>query len=192
MRGFTLIETVVVIGLAFGVTVTLAGLLVFFYRTNASILEQAGAITSARRGIESAMRDVREATYAENGAYPIEAIGEDSLTFYADVDVDNSVERIRYTLEESILYRNVVEASGDPLAYSGVGATTTISTDVRNDQFDRPVFQYFGSLGQEVAATSSPLDVRFVTAEIVVNINPDRAPTEFTLTSSATLRNVRD
>lgn len=184
-------EMVMFIALSTAIMVVLSGLLVFFYRTNASILEQTGAITSARRGIESAMRDLREATYAETGAYPIESIAEDKIVFYADTDTDNAVERITYNLIDGVFYKHVVNPTGNPYAYIETGATTTISTDVRNQQFDRNVFTYFNALGEQVSATSSPLEVTFITASIVVNVNPDRAPNEFTLTSSATLRNLR-
>ena len=190
-RGFTLIEMVMVITLSSGIMLILSGLLVFFYRTNASIIEQTGAITSARRGIENAMRDLRETTYAETGAYPIEYISENEIIFYADTDTDDAVEKITYKLIDDTFYKHVVNPTGNPYEYVEAGATTTISTEVRNTQFARDVFTYFNANGDEVAADSSPLEVTFITASIVVNVNPDRAPNEFTLTSSATLRNLR-
>lgn len=190
-RGFTLIETVMFIALSSALMAVLSGLLVFFYRTNASIIEQTGAITSARRGIETAMRDLREATYAETGAYPIESISENKIVFYADTDADDVVEKITYNLIDSVFYKHVVDPTGNPFEYTDAGATSTISTEVRNTQFSRDVFTYFNAQGEQVAATSTPLDVTFINASIVVNVNPDRAPNEFTLTSSATLRNLR-
>jgi len=184
-------ETVVTIALMSVVLLALSSAIVFFYRTNASILEQAGAITSARRGIESAMKDLREATIAEDGAFPIVSAGPNSITFYADVDQDDSVERIRYDLANNVLSRYTLQAAGNPPAYTGTETVEIISDNVRNSIFGTDVFRYFDVNGDELSSTPSALDIKFITGTITVNVNPERAPEEFTLTSSATLRNLR-
>lgn len=191
MRGFTLMETVVTITLMSMVLLALSSAIIFFYRTNASILEQAGAITSARRGIENAMKDLREATVAEDGSFPIVSAGPNSITFYADVDQDNSVERVRYDFTDEVLSRYTLQTSGNPPIYSGSETVEIISENVRNALFGENVFTYFDIDGNELPESPSALDIKFVTATIIVNINPERAPEEFTLTSSATLRNLR-
>jgi prepilin-type N-terminal cleavage/methylation domain-containing protein len=191
MRGFTLIETVVTVTLMSFVLLALSSAIVFFYRTNATILEQSGAISSARRGIEKAMKDLREATVAEDGSFPIVSAGPDQITFYADIDEDDSVERIRYELSNNILSRYTIQAEGNPPAYSGEESVEIISDNVRNDIFGINVFKYFDIDGNELSSTPSALDIKFVTGTITVNVNPERAPEEFTLTSSATLRNLR-
>lgn len=191
MRGFTLVETVVTIALTGMVMLALSSVIVFFYRTNANVLEQSGAITSARRGIETAMRDLREATIAEDGGYPIVSAGPNAITFYADVDQDNSVERIRYQLTDEVLYRYTLQAAGDPPTYTGEESVEIISDNVRNDIFGQDVFEYFDGNGDPLSSNPNALDIRFVTGTIIVNVNPTRAPEEFTLTSSATLRNLR-
>ena len=191
MRGFTLVETVVTIALLGGILVALSTVIVFFYRTNANVLEQSGAIASARSGIEAAMKDLREATIGEDGSFPIAAAGPNTLTFYADVDQDASVERIRYNLIDDVLYRYTLQATGNPPGYTEAETVEIVSDHVRNDVFGTDVFSYFDSNGTQLGSNPSPLDIAFVTATIVVNINPTRAPEEFTLTSSATLRNLR-
>ena len=184
-------ETVVTITLTSMVLLALSSAIIFFYRTNASVLEQAGAITSARRGIERAMKDMREATVAEDGSFPIVTAGPNSITFYADVDQDDSVERIRYDLSGEVLTRYTLQAVGNPPEYTGVETSEIISDNVRNALFGTDVFTYFDINGVELSDTPSPLDIKFVTGTITVNVNPERAPEEFTLTSSATLRNLR-
>lgn len=184
-------ETVVTITLMSMVLLALSSAIIFFYRTNASILEQAGAITSARRGIENAMKDLREATVAEDGSFPIVSAGPNSITFYADVDQDNSVERVRYDFTDEVLSRYTLQTSGNPPIYSGSETVEIISENVRNALFGENVFTYFDIDGNELPESPSALDIKFVTATIIVNINPERAPEEFTLTSSATLRNLR-
>lgn len=184
-------ETVVTIALMSVALLALSSVIVFFYRTNANVLEQSGAISSARRGIEKAMKDLREATISEEGAFPVVSAGPNTITFYADIDVDSLVERIRYEFVDEVLTRYTLQPTGNPLAYSGVETSEIISDNVRNDVFGENVFKYFDVNGAELSDTPAPVDIKFVTATIIVNINPTRAPEEFTLTSSATLRNVR-
>lgn len=191
MRGFTLIETVITLTLTVALTLVISSMLTFFYRTNASVIQSAGATTSARRGIEGAMKDLREATFAETGAYPIAQAGPNSITFYADIDTDASVEKVTYTLEGNTLFKVTQEAAGDPPTYTGSIATTTLSTNVRNAALGTNLFTYFDRSGVQLPTTPAPIDVTFVTATLTINVNPDRAPEDFTLTSSATLRNLR-
>lgn len=184
-------ETVVTIALMSVALLALSSVIVFFYRTNANVLEQSGAISSARRGIERAMKDLREATISEEGAYPVVSAGPNTITFYADINTDSLVERIRYEFVDEVLTRYTLQPTGNPLTYSGSEVSEIISDNVRNNFFGTNIFKYFDVNGAELSSTPSPVDITFVTATIIVNINPARAPEEFTLTSSATLRNVR-
>ena len=113
-RAFTLVETVVVIGLTAFFLVALMGLVRYFYTSNAYVLEQSQAVDSARRSIENAVADLREASYGADGSYPISAAATSSVTFYANVDSDSGVEKVRYYLSGSTLYRGVTKAAGSP------------------------------------------------------------------------------
>lgn len=190
MKGFTFIETIVVISILAVVGTGLAYTIVFFYRTNASVLQESSAITSARRGIENSMRDLREATYGDDGSYPLATVLPNDIVFYADVDKDSSIEKVEYVLEDDVLARYTTEASGNPLSYSGTPSKQIISDHVRNTDFATDVFSYLGNDGS-ILANPTPVNVYGVNLKIIVNVNPDRAPEEFTLTGSANLRNLR-
>jgi len=190
-RGLTLIETLVVIAIFTIAMSAIISSVIFFYRANTSSLEQSYQIASARRGIEFLVRDLREATYGDNGAYPLAVIASTSVAFYSDTDKDSVTERIRYTLLGNMLYRNVLDSSGTPPTYTGSGATSTVSQYVRNNENTTPIFRYYDGSGNEIINYTEVDEVRFVTVELVVNIQPVRAPGEFSLRSSATLRNVR-
>lgn len=191
MRGITLIEVVVSVSIFTVIMVVVVTSVLFFYRANSSSLEQSYQIDSARRGVEFLVRDVREATHGDDGAYPVAAIGGTSLTFYSDTDLDQDVEQITYALSGTTMTRTVKEPSGNPLGYTGVGTTTIVSLYVRNGEEGQPIFRYYDSAGAEVTAYQAVGDVRFVSINLIVNILPVRAPEEFTLRSSATLRNLR-
>lgn len=191
-RGLTLIEAVVAVGI-FSISMSaIISSVIFFYRANTSSLEQSYQIDSARRGIEFLVRDLREATYGDDGTYPLSAIASTSITFYSDTDKDAVIERIRYSLQGTQLYRNVLDSSGTPPSYAGAGATSTVSIHVRNDEEAVPIFRYYDSGGIEITDYVQVDEVRSIIIDLIVNVQPVRKPEEFTLHSSATLRNLRN
>lgn len=190
-RGLTLIETLVTVGIFSVIMVTLVNSVLTFYRANATAIEQSYQIESARRGIELLVRDLRESAYGDNGAFPLAAIAATSITFYSDTDRDAVTEQMRYELSGTTLTRSVVNPSGNPAEYTEAPETSQISTYVRNGEEATPIFRYYNALGNEISDYNDIADVVSITVSLVVNIRPIRAPEEFTLTSSATLRNLR-
>jgi len=97
-RGFTLVETIVVIFvfsiLMGGITLAVLSL----YRTHGYEWEQSLAIEEAKRGVETMVREIREAREGEDGSYPIEFAGDKEFIFYSDIDGDGKTERVRYFL----------------------------------------------------------------------------------------------
>ncbi|MEK7613284.1 MAG: prepilin-type N-terminal cleavage/methylation domain-containing protein [Patescibacteria group bacterium] len=190
-RGLTLLETVVSTAIFSVVMVVVVSSVLFFYRANTSSLEQSYQINEARRGVEFLVRDVREATTADDGSYPLSSIASTSITFFSDTDLDLGVERITYTLATTTFTRTVLDSSGVPVSYAGVGTTTIVSEYVRNLEEEVPIFRYYDEEGIEITDYAAVSSVRFVGISLVVNVLPIRAPAEFTLRSSATLRNLR-
>ena len=191
-RGLTFIEMLITVAIFTVLMIAITESVRFFYRANTSSLEQSFQIDSARRGIEFMVRDIREARNGDDGSHPISSMSSTTLTFYSDTDSDASVERIRYDIVDTTLLRNVVDSSGTPPTYTSAGATTTVSDFVRNFEEAVPAFRYYDSNGVEITDYSRIGDVRTVTVNVVVNILPIRAPEEFTLRSSATIRNLRN
>jgi len=192
-RGFTLIETVVFISVFTLVMIILVSSIIFFYRANAYSVEQSFAVNSARKGIELLVRDIREVTYSDEGAYPLIDGADNNISFYSDIDRDNNVERVRYFLEDGSLKKGVTKSSGNPLSYDlGTEIVSIISPDIRNDEQSVSIFRYYNDTGGEIFNVGVNItDISFVTVNLIVNINPNRLPNEFTLQSSATLRNVK-
>lgn len=190
-RGLTLLEVVVSTTLFTVIMGVVVSSVLFFYRANTSSLEQSYQIDAARRGVEFMVRDLREVTTADDGSYPLSTIASTSITFYSDTDLDLGVERITYTLATSTLTRTVLDSAGVPPSYAGVGTTTVVSEYVRNLEEAEPIFRYYDEAGAEVTNYASVSAVRFVSVSLIVNVLPVRAPAEFTLRSSATLRNLR-
>lgn len=192
MKAFTIAETLVVIAILGTVGVTLSNMIAYFYRSNTYLLEQTSAVDSANRGLDRAYTSVREASYGEDGSYPVASAATSTVTFYSDVDSDGPVEKVRLYLSGDTLYRGVTNAAGNPPTYAGqTEAITTISTSVKNAT-STPLFRYYSASGVELTGTIDIAQVRSIRTRIDVDLNPSRAPNIVTLERTATLRNLRD
>ena len=190
-RGMTLIEMLVVIAIVSSAGIALSGAIQYFYRSNAFLLEQTAALESARRGVGQAIGAIREASYGDDGSYPIASAATSTLTFYTDSDKDQSVERERYVLQDGTLYRVVTDSGGSPPGYAGQpSSTTTIATHVVNGAV--PVFTYFNVAGTQLPEMNTDVSaIVRVRITLMVDLNPARAPNVFILEETATLRNLR-
>lgn len=190
-NGFTLIEALVVIAMISSIGVAMGGIIQYFYQKNAFLLEQTASLDNARRTILDAVRTIREASYGDDGAYPIANAATSTLTFYADLDNDGSVEKIRYYLSNGTLYRGVTNSTGSPPSYAGQSeATTTVAAYVRNAS-STPLFTYYDDAGATLPAASTDESlIRAVSISVWIDLNPNRAPNTFNLMETATLRNI--
>lgn len=189
--GFTLIETLVVIFITSLVFVAASWAIITFYRANGFIMHQASAIQSATRGVETMVREIREASYADTGAYPVVSASNLEFVFYSDTDRDNSIERVRYFLDGTDFKRGEIEASGDPLRYEASDEfVATLSVYSRNDAGD-PIFSYFDSSGAEISDLNNITNITLVKVNLIVNVVEGRTPNEFNLRSTAQIRNLK-
>ncbi len=161
-----------------------------FYRTNTYAVDQSSAVSSAQRGVESMVKAFREAAYSSNGAYPILTIAANDVTFYADVDTDPYVERVRYFIQGTSLMRELTDPAGDPLVYGASQITSVVSETVRNIEQNVMAFKYYDEGGSEITNYAEISEVRFIEINVVVNVNPERLPNQLILRSTAALRNL--
>lgn len=186
----TLIETMVWIAIFVATMLALSSSILYFYRTSSYAIQEATAVTSAQRGVDSMVRTVRETAYSSIGAYPIIAMATSSFTFYANVDTDAGVEQVRYFISGTNLMRGVVEPSGDPAVYTGGETTNVVTDNVKNSEQGTNLFDYYDQNGAQITDFTQIASVRFVTVSIVTDIDPNRTPTLTTLRSSTALRNL--
>lgn len=190
-NGYTLLEVVIVVGITSIVLGIITGSVLSFYKSNTNTLEQAIQVDSARKGVEYLVRDLREAGFADDGSFPIIQNSSTSISFYSDVDRDFSVEKIRYFLEGTTLKKGITNAVGSPPLYTGTEQVTAVSEYIRNIEQGIPVFRYYTATSTEIASGANPTNISFVTLDLVVNVDVNRLPGQFTLHSSATIRNLR-
>jgi prepilin-type N-terminal cleavage/methylation domain-containing protein len=88
------------------------------------------------------------------------------------------------------LKKGITEATGTPAQYlSEQEQVSVVTYYVRNAP---PIFEYFDADGVKVTSLPSRLaDVRVVKLFLVINVNPNRPPSEFELETSVQVRNLK-
>lgn len=190
-RGISFLQTLIAISVSTLVLVTIVTSIRYFYFSNRYTVEQSGAVRNAERGVFTLVGDLREASFSDEGAFPLVAIGSTTITFYSDTDDDDIIERMRYYVDGTNLMKGIIKSSGDPPTYAGNPETlSTVAEYVRNDEQGMPIFEYFDASGTEITNYADVSDIVFVRISLVVNINPSILPNELTLRSSASIRNL--
>jgi prepilin-type N-terminal cleavage/methylation domain-containing protein len=188
--GFTLIEMLVVIAITVIISAVVMNTIINFYRYNDYTVAQTNELREARNGLQLMIRDLREMTFADNGQFPLVATASTSVVFFSDVDRDDSVELIAYDLAGTTLQKYVYNAAGVTYSTTTPDDTIVLSEYVQNSLEATPIFRYYDTSGVEATATTSISDIRYITVDLIVNVDPIRNPGEFTLRSSAALRNI--
>ncbi len=192
--GLTLVEVIMTIGILTIVLLAVSQAVLMFYRSNNYVVDQAVTINNARKGMEALSRDIREATYGDDGSFPVSAIGQQSFTFFSDIDGDIGIERVRYFVNgaDGTLRRGIIDAAGLPLSYNPASEIVTIiAGDVRNIALATTTFRYYNEAGAEIVNFSNVTEVAHVRLNLIINVNPQTAPNDFMLRSSATIRNLK-
>ncbi len=186
----TMIEAVVWIGVFLSATLALTTSVLYFYRTSNYTIQQATATASAQHGIDLMVRTIREASYASNGAYPVASLAANDFRFYADVDSDPGIELIHYYLSGERLFKGVIEPAGDPSVYTGAEATSSVSEYVKNISNNTALFTYYDKNGAAITDYSKIADVRFVAANLLIDVDTLKTPVPINLRSTAAMRNL--
>lgn len=186
----TLLEALVSIAIFAVVMGAISDAVLTFYRSSNFAIEEAAAVSSAQRGVDSMVRTIREAAYSSIGGYPVVSMATSSFTFYANTDSDSAIERVHYYISGTGLYLAILDPVGDPPAYTGTENATLISDNVKNASQNVNLFTYYDVNGAQITDMTKVANVRFVSVNLVTDIDPNRAPTLTTIRSSAALRNL--
>ncbi|PIP24866.1 MAG: hypothetical protein COX34_01865 [Candidatus Nealsonbacteria bacterium CG23_combo_of_CG06-09_8_20_14_all_36_12] len=190
-KNFTLIETLITLATFTILILAVSSSIVYLYRTSSYDIQQAQAIDSARRGVDTMVREIREATYADTGAYLIELAQNQSFIFYSDIDRDQNIEKIRYFLDGEILKKGETEATGTPREYKSQNEKFSLLSEyIQNGS--QPIFNYFDKNNNQITDLSKVGDITLVKVKLIINVNPNRLPADFTLISNAQIRNLKE
>lgn len=186
--GLTLVETMVIIGISSMVLAALTTMIVSFYRTNQYVIDRASAVENARRSIATAEVDLREASYGADGSYPIASAATSTVTFFANTDKDSSVEKVRYYLQNTTLYRGTTQPAGS--SYAGQPEIIDLVIDNIRNGTSTPLFSYYDSSGSPLTAPVNVSKIVIITLQVLADVNPNRAPYVYYMSDTVKLRNI--
>jgi hypothetical protein len=196
--GFTIVEFLFAMALGSVIVLVVGFFARDIFRLNGSAQSSMNSLLEGRRILSVMVAELRSTSPSALGSYSIESASTSTIIFFADVNSDNISDRIRYFLHPATrsVQRGVVLATGEPPGYNlGAETFSTLITDISNGT-STPIFEYFPA---SYTGTSSPLSVpvditaiRLVKIIIKIERDPTRSPELTTLTSQATLRNLKD
>jgi len=190
-NGFTIIEALVALGVFVIAILIITAFIINSYKLQNFTYEQSTAISEARRGIETMVKELRETLPGDTGAYPIELAETQEIIFYADFDRDDAIEKVHYWLDGSDFKKGVIEASGNPLTYNPTNEQVeTISRYVRN--YEDAIFIYRDSDYIALNTPADPNEVKLINVYLKINMFENRAPMDYELESDVALRNLKE
>lgn len=196
MRAMTLIEVVVSIGIITMISSGVVALQRNIIANSKALQSSLIAQQQTHRALLRFVKEIRTAAPSAGGAYALEAAGTSSITFFANIDNDAAIERVRYFLATSTLYKGVVKPVGT--VYNlGSETSSLVVTEVVNSSFT-PIFAYYTNDYDGTASSSSlavPInipDVRLVKIMLPVDPNGIRPPFFYITTTQVSLRNLKD
>jgi len=197
-RGFSLIETIVLIFVFAIVMAALNTFIIRTYRLYNYNFQQVAAINEARRGIETMVKEIRKARHGDDGAYPISQAGDFNFIFYGDVDgIASTTERVRYFLDGKNFKKGVIKPTGDPPQYVLSGETITILSAYVQNGTSSPVFKYYNgdwpgdTINNPLPTLTRLTDTKLMHVYLKINFDPARPPDDFILESDTQIRNLK-
>ncbi len=195
-KAFTLVETM----LAVAIFTLILGALgafqrdVFFFSNVIHI--GLNNVTEARKVLRPFVSEVRGAQPSNLGGSAIEIAEAKRIIFYTDTNSDGIKERIQYFVDGNTFKKGVTIPTGNPYVYNLANEKiTNVVHDVVDEQ---TIFSYFDSNYNGTTETPalsfpvSPSAVRLIRIDLTIDSNPDRAPSFLTITTQATVRNLKD
>lgn len=190
-NGFTLLEILVSVA----IFVTLVSVATTFFINGYKISNFGSELDlqakHARDSLEILTKEIREAATSDRGDYLIEDAQAQNLTFYSDIDGDNSTERIRYFLNGTDLNKGVIDPNGTPAQYLVSNeVVTTIASYLNNGA--TAIFTYFDGNNNQLALPVDKNRIRLVHIYLKVDIIPGKSPQSYDSETDVQIRNLKD
>lgn len=202
LRGMTLVELMVAIGV---VLISMEGFTYLFvttWDTNKFIIEEGMASTAASRATNQIVIQLRGIQQSQNGSYPIVIADDFDLTLYADIDDDGVVERVHYFLDQPNdqlkVGITIPDTSVQPATYPAGDATVTVMANYVVNESDNPIFSYYNddypgdTTNNPLSTPANVATIQLIKIHLFVNINPVHAPDNINIESFVDLRNLHN
>jgi len=195
-KGFTLIETLVTIGIFIILMGGISMLFKTIYSDSAQQKQSLSNIDQARIVEANFVNEVRGATYGVDGSFPLNQAGDSQLIFYTLYGTSGSNPlRIRYFASSTTLYKGIITPSGSPLSYNS-NAEVIIPVQAGLSNGATPEFYYYdGNYAGTSTALVQPVNVnsvKFVKMNLVILKQDSRTGTQtFPVNAGAAIRNLK-
>lgn len=145
----------------------------------------------ASQGVQRLVDIIRNAQQADNGAFPLVVAQEEEIVLYTNIDIDNSIERVRIFFSHNKIFLEIRNAStGTPPQYSdGYETSQEIVRDIIQDD-ERVLFSYYDEFNTKLTGTFPINDVKMVKIDIMVDDNVEKLPEGIAIESHASIRNL--
>lgn len=165
-------ETIVVIAIS---VILLLGTNVLFVTVISTPRQQflsANNVDQARKVLTSFTNEIRNAAAGNDGSYQLSTASDTQVVFFSNFGASGTkINRIRYYISGTTLYKGVVVPTGSPLAYNlGTEVVTAVQANLANG--GTPVFYYYDD---SYDGTTNPLiqpvnltQVKFVKINLIV------------------------
>lgn len=194
-HGFTLIEILIAMAISTMAlwwittfTLDIAGFGVT-YNKSLTALQETNITTKILRS------ELLAASQSVQGAYPIAAVSSQSLTFFSDINADNSAEQVRYFLNGTTLQKGIIVPSGNPLIYDAASEIVTDAIHAVVASAGTALFSYYDNsyTGSQPPLTYpiDPSKIRLIRAQITTDDDPLQVPGPLTSVLFVTVRNLR-
>lgn len=196
-RGYSLVEFLMSMAMATIILVVVTAFARNIFSLNLSSQASLGAQVESRKILNQMVGELRSASPSALGAYAIESAATSTITFFSDVNGDDTADKIRYYIDTGSrsIRRGVTLASGSPSAYTLSETVTTLMSDISNGT-STPLFDYYdGNHTGTSTALSLPVNlsqVRLIKVTVKIDKDNNRSPVTMTFTSGASLRNLKD
>ncbi len=191
--GYTVLEIVIVAALTAALMATLMRFVVVGYPFSKVTFLQARSNETATLQLKRIGRELREVRFADNGAYPLVEMLPQRVVFYADVDGDPAMERVRYELVGTDLQRGVIHPTGNPAQYdTATEQVRTVATSIQN--VSDPIFTYYRGDYPTDSTPLTPVDlteVKYIQFFLRIDVNPAVDPAAVEVRSQIQLRNLK-
>jgi prepilin-type N-terminal cleavage/methylation domain-containing protein len=194
-KGFTLVETLVAIGI-FGIIMVGTTLLMRNIIQQARQQQLGLSNTDQARAVTARfVNELRNIAYGADGSYPLNQAGDTQMVFFSTYGGNGSILRIRYTLSGSTLVRGVTSPSGSPATYNVANEkTATVIQNIQNGS--TPGFYYYdGTYAGTGSALAQPINVTMpkyaIMNLLVLKQDTPGSTATFTIQDGAAMRNLK-
>lgn len=194
--GFTLVETLVTIGIF---VILMLGITILFKNIYVTSNQQSLSLETtdqARLELFNFTNEIRNATNGNDGSYPIIQADNAQVVFFSSFGAtDNNINRIRYYVVNSTLYKGTTIPTGSPKTYN-LSTETVLPVVTNIAATTSSIFYYYDG---NYDGTSTPLtqpvnvnQIKFVKMNLTITKQDARNSTStFSVIAGGAIRNLK-